>query len=93
MLARLDLYCLLLLALDVLGELWPAYLGRQVWILPSATIKSLLFLCLSTVPLPGPLAICRLLGWGWGWAFCGQLVLVPGLIVYGVSMGLFHSVL
>ena len=25
--------------------------------------------------------------------FCGQLVLVLGLIVYGVSMGLFHTVL
>ena len=62
MLVRLDLDYLLLLALDVLDELWAAYLGRQVWILLSATIKSLLP-SVSTVSRSGsPLAICGLLG-------------------------------
>ena len=61
-LARLDLCCLLLLALDVLDELWAVYLGRQVWILLSATIKSVLP-SVSTVSRSGsPLAICGLLG-------------------------------
>ena len=92
-LGRLDPNCLLLLALDVLNELWPAYLGRRVWLLLSATIKSLLS-SVSTGSLSGsPLAICGLLGCGWDWTLCGHRLLVLGLIVYGVSTGLFHSVL